>query len=108
MKRILQVILISAFINGCVKLPPAERAASWDDWELCQRLADYVFHGNSQWLWYSVEEMSNRGLQRDSKCKTVYDSRMSALDRKSNKDRISITFSDAMNGKSDFYSTVKE
>jgi len=108
MKQVFQAIIISLFLTGCVKLPPAERVASWDDWELCQRLAGYVFSGNSQWLWYSVEEISNRELQNDAKCKTVYDSRMSVLDRKSKKGLISITFSDTMNGSSNFDTTVKE
>ena len=91
-------LILALLVTGCAKrLPIEERIASWDDWRLCHHLAQYVFGGNSQWLWHVSEEISKRDLKNNKQCKTVYDSRLNALLRSQNKSDISITFGEALN-----------
>jgi len=100
MKKYFSLILALNLLMSCSShLPPKERVASWDEWEIFHRLADYTFKGSSKWLWYTTAEITKRNLQNNPRCKSVYESRIGALVRKYEKSNISISFDEAINGK---------
>ena len=108
MKNHPSFLIMLLLLSSCSLAPPEERVASWDDWDLCHRLAGYAYTGNSKWLWYSSEEISNRELQNSLRCKSIYDSRMGSLVRKNEKADISISFGQAINNKSSFEEVISK
>ena len=88
-------------LSGCSSFSaPEQRVASWEDWELCHRLADFVYKSESKWLWYATTQIAKRGLDQDQKCKSIYDARMHIYVRNKEKSDISISFGEAIKGSS--------
>ena len=102
-----QLFLFVTILGGCAaSLPPAERVSQWEDWMLCHKLADFAYKSDSEWLWYTSAEINKRNLDQDARCKSVFDSRISAFARKHQKNSINITFENALNKNTNFEDAV--
>jgi hypothetical protein len=100
------LLLLVLLLPGCAtyfKGTPKERVARWEDWELCQRLADFTFGSESEWLWHVTTEVRERNLGTEPRCESVYESRMAVLQRR-HEERVGtvITFREAVQQSSTF------
>ena len=87
------ILILSLSISACASNISTEaKVASWEDWELCHRLADFVFKSESEWLWYAKNELINRKLTTDEKCESIYESRIQMYERDTKRSLISISF----------------
>lgn len=109
--KITNLILFSVLLASCTALDPRSTetiVAGWDDWRLCQRLADYTYKGKAKWLWSVTSEIKNRKLEESQKCKMIYDSRLAAHVRNNKSSDIQITFGQAIDGKNPSFDKVTE
>lgn len=90
---------------SCASSPEA-RIASWEDWELCHRLADFVYRGESQWHWHAANAITARNLANDQRCKSIYEARINEYIRKNERADISISFVDALRNSRSFNDVI--
>lgn len=76
--RVLAALLLGTGLSACtVFLGEAnERAARFDDWELCSKLAKHTLKSKTEWTWALADEIKKRGLDQSPKCRSAYDSTM--------------------------------
>jgi hypothetical protein len=79
--RVLASLLLSAGLSACTVFlgETGERAAKFDDWELCSKLAKHTLKSKAEWTWALADEIKKRGLDQSPKCRSAYDSTMKSL-----------------------------
>jgi hypothetical protein len=97
-KRIYMYCLMAFLFSACsvFKGPPEEQAKNFDNWRLCQELADFTFKYHPQWVWSIVDEIKSRGLDSDPKCSSAYQGRMAGLMERHRLNARTIPFDEAM------------
>jgi hypothetical protein len=66
------------------------------EWELCQKFADFVYKGQSKWLWCATDEIKERDIVNNAKWQSVYDARICALERKHESPDLYLSFDRAV------------
>lgn len=95
----IRIIALVILLSGChIGQTKEERAAGWEDWELCGRFAGFVYSGNSPWIWYATDLIKARGLAENAKCQAVYDAKMRQFYASQNSNAVHITFGEAVKG----------
>ncbi len=74
---------------------PSERVTTFDDFELCSKLADYTFKYNAEWAWALSDEIKKRELDRSERCNSTYTNRTHRIMRKTK--AMPVGFNDAIN-----------
>ncbi|WP_394400605.1 hypothetical protein [Roseateles sp. LKC17W] len=96
--RVLAALLLGTGLSACTVFlgETDERAAKFDDWELCSKLAKHTLKSKTEWTWALADEIKKRKLDQSPKCRSAYDSAVKSM-------RLNVvppTFEEALAGRS--------